>query len=65
LLIKLKEKFIIIFLTLIHFQIEQQNLSCKFEEEIRQEQEEKKRQAEEAKERKKAFKEKANMFNQA
>ncbi|KAK7475913.1 hypothetical protein BaRGS_00032802 [Batillaria attramentaria] len=45
--------------------IEKQSASMKFEEEIRQEQEEKKKQAEEAKERKKAFKEKANMFNQA
>lgn len=45
--------------------IEQQTASKKFEEEIRHEQEEKRQQAEEAKERKKAFKEKANMFNQA
>ncbi|GFO08242.1 transmembrane protein 185b [Plakobranchus ocellatus] len=44
--------------------IEQQTESCKFEREIREEQEEKRREAEEAKERKKAFKEKANLFNQ-
>jgi len=42
--------------------IEQLSSSCKFEDEIRQEQEEKRQQAEEAAERKRAFKDKANMW---
>jgi Ca2+-binding EF-hand superfamily protein len=45
--------------------IEKQSESCKFEREIREEQEEKKKQLEDAKERKKAFKEKAGVFKQA
>ncbi|KAL3861460.1 hypothetical protein ACJMK2_007494 [Sinanodonta woodiana] len=45
--------------------IEQQTVSKKFEEEIKQEQEEKKKQAEEAKQRKAAFKEKSDFFHKA